>query len=208
MRNVILVRIAETENNVQNIVTGRRTDSPLTSNGARLAERVGAVLRNRFRPAAFYSGPAPRCTSTARLIAGGDGSDVAICDEFQELDLGDFDGCPEESIPETAAGRELLEHPESDSIPGAKESIAKGGRRAADRIRELAKRHSNADGICIVSHGAVLRAAICTLLGFDLSHLWQFRQDNCAVTVLRPTSSGGFQLSELLNHQSFDPLTI
>lgn len=68
MPGIILVRIAQTENNVVLKWSGRKVDSPLTERERAMANYVADLL-NSAAPSVVYSGPTPRCRETARLMA-------------------------------------------------------------------------------------------------------------------------------------------
>jgi broad specificity phosphatase PhoE len=133
MLKVIFIRIAQTENNVIRKLSGRLVDSPLTEHGRAMAGYVADLLRN-VAPTAVYSGPAPRCQETARYTTQQLGLPILVCEEFQEFDLGDFDGKNREEISKTEAGRIFLKDPSACEIPRAAESFAVSQQKAISKL--------------------------------------------------------------------------
>ena len=76
------------------------------------------------------------------------------------------------------------------------ESLEDVRRRARAAFDEYAAKYEGKT-VLVAAHDAVNKAIICDLLGLDMSHFWQIKQDNTCVNVLEYT--GGTWRVVLLN---------
>ena len=56
-------------------------------------------------------------------------------------------------------------------------------KRAREAFDEYAKIYDG-ETVLVAAHDAVNKAIICDLLGLDMSHFWQIKQDNACINVL------------------------
>lgn len=70
----------------------------------------------------------------------------------------------------------LAQMPEGENL----EDVRKRAREAFD---EYAKTYDG-ETVLVAAHDAVNKAIICDLLGLDMSHFWQIKQDNACINVL------------------------
>jgi probable phosphoglycerate mutase len=142
---VFLVRHGATEWSVSGQHTGR-TDIPLTEEGRRQAERLGARLaRERF--ALVLVSPLSRARETARISGFGDVADVDP--DLLEWDYGDYDGRTAVDIRKERPGWT----PWHGGFPGGEtlEQLAARADRVVARVRAV-------DGdVVLFAHGHILR---------------------------------------------------
>lgn len=81
-------------------------------------------------------------------------------------------------------------------MPDSGESLEDVRRRARAAFDEYAAKYEGKT-VLVAAHDAVNKAIICDLLGLDMSHFWQIKQDNTCVNVLEYT--GGTWRVVLLN---------
>jgi len=142
---VVLVRHGQTEWSLSGQHTGR-TDIPLTQEGERQAEQVGARLAG-WDFALVLCSPLSRATQTCRLA--GMAGEVEITDDLREWDYGDYEGRRTVDIREERPGWDLWLH----GVPNG-ETLEDVGRRA-DRVIERA---GTAGGdVALFAHGHLLR---------------------------------------------------
>jgi broad specificity phosphatase PhoE len=142
---VVLVRHGETEWSRAGRHTGR-TDIPLTEQGRRQAEAVGAALRDRDF-ALVLTSPLGRALETCRLAGFGDRA--APRDELMEWDYGAYEGRTTSEIREDRPGWTLWRDGVRDG-----ETIEQVGQRV-DRVLEQI-RSLEGDAL-LFAHGHVLR---------------------------------------------------
>jgi len=147
---VFLLRHGETEWSITRQHTGR-TDIPLTDEGRRQAERLGAALR-RERFALVLVSPLKRALETARLagFATGENSSVAeIEPDLVEWDYGDYDGLTTTDIRRDRPGWT----PWEGGYPGGETLDDLTAR--ADRV--LARLRPVDGDVALFAHGHILR---------------------------------------------------
>ena len=198
MSEVYVVRVAETEDNVKKLWSGRCTDSPLTTAGVHAADQIADLLA-RAGVNGVFSSPARRTIESAQPLAQRLRSAVEVVQEFQELDLGDFDGASWDEAASTEAGKRFLQDPTGMSLPGACESIALSQWKAVDKVRELVA-EAACGAVAIYTHGGIMRAMLLGLLGHgdNLAGLWGFRAGNSCVAHLEQKAAR-FELVDLAN---------
>ncbi len=169
---VVLVRHGETEWSRAGRHTGR-TDVPLTEQGRRDAEALGAVLRER-RFALVLTSPLQRAAETCRLAGLGD---VAVVrDELREWDYGEYEGLKTVDIRRERPGWSVW----ADDIPGG-ESLTEVGERADRVVAEL--RSSDGD-VAVFAHGHLLRILAARWLGLEPAAGRLFALDVGTISVL------------------------
>lgn len=153
MNQVVLVRHGQTEWSVSGQHTGG-TDIPLTGEGERQAEALGARLRS-WRFALILTSPLARALDTCRL-AGAVG-DAEVSDDLREWEYGDYEGRRTADVRKERPGWDLW----VDGAPNG-EMVDEVGRRA-DRVIERARA---ADGdVVLFAHGHLLRVLAARWIG-------------------------------------------
>ena len=165
VRELIVVRHGESEDNVRGIASGRQP-SPLTERGREQARCVARVVKGvSWTPAEVVTSPIARCVQTARIV--GDVLELPAArpeEAFREIEHGD------------AEGRRLSEFPRWDGFK------AYGG----ESIGELSAREGQGldalpvdAHILLVTHGAVFKRVIAHLLGLDSQFFLELRHGTC-----------------------------
>jgi broad specificity phosphatase PhoE len=143
--DVFLARHGETEWSLNGRHTGT-SDIPLTDNGCRHAEALGARLAGRDFSAVFTS-PLQRAAETCRLA--GLGERAVVRTELMEWDYGEYEGRTTLDIRETVPGWTVWSH----ESPGG-ETPEQVGARCDALIEELLELEGN---VALFAHGHILR---------------------------------------------------
>jgi len=151
---IVLVRHGETEWSKAGRHTGR-TNVPLTEQGRREAEAVGAALRER-RFALVLTSPLARATETCRLA--GLAERAVARDDLQEWDYGEYEGRKTIDIRREHPGWTVW-----NDVPGG-ETLAEVGARADRVLEEL--REATGD-VAVFAHGHLLRVLAARWLGLE-----------------------------------------
>lgn len=199
MVSLYLVRLGETENNINGIWSGRNADSALSAKGNKQSKTIAEILANK-EVSAIYSSPSGRVIDSAKYLSDKINQDIIIASEFQEVDLGDFDGKPGKDVSATIIGKIFISDPTRVKFPGAAVSLEDSQKIAIDRIKYILAEMPEDGNVAIYTHGATMRLIILGLLGIGsgLSAFWRFRIGNSAVAHLI-YSNEQYDLQELLN---------
>lgn len=169
---VVLVRHGETQWSRAGRHTGR-TDVPLTEQGRRDAEALGAALRER-QLALVLTSPLQRAVETCRLAGLGD---VAVArDDLREWDYGEYEGLKTVDIRQERPGWTVWR----DDIPGG-ETLTEVGERA-DRV--TADLRSSDGDVAVFAHGHLLRILAARWLGLEPAAGRLFALDAGTISVL------------------------
>ena len=169
---LIVVRHGRTEQNRTRCLLGR-LDVDLDDTGRRqaraLAERVGPVSR-------IVSSPLARCRQTAEAWD----APVEVDERFVELDYGDLDGTPLDSVPaETwATWRSDL-----DFVPPGGESIRAMGERVREGCADLVAAASEGD-VVVVTHVSPVKAIVAWALGVPDDVAWRMFVAPASITLV------------------------
>ncbi|MGA2032948.1 MAG: histidine phosphatase family protein [Thermoguttaceae bacterium] len=157
-----------------------RTDPPLDPIGRRQSQTLAAEI-GRLKPQRVYCSPLERCRQTAAAIA----PDLAFTldDDLREIDFGHWENMTFDEV----AAREpaLVEHwatrPDDFAFPGGEKvgDFLARVRRAADRMAR-----DDAEVVLAVTHGGVIRAMLCCLLGLEAQQYVLFSIGYAATAVI------------------------
>jgi len=180
---IMLIRHGETAWNVREVFRGR-IDVELNETGMRQAELLGKYL-SQENILAIYSSPLKRALKTAEMIAKHHDIDVEITEGLMDLDFGEWQGLPHETVKEKYGElyRKWLEYPHEVRMPNG-ESLDDVRERGLRLVEEVVDEYGDREGIiALVSHRVVNKVLICALLGLDNSHFWNIRIDTCGITT-------------------------
>ena len=169
---VVLVRHGQTEWSLSGQHTGT-TDMPLTDEGRRHAEGLGARLA-AWSFARVLTSPLVRAFDTCRLAGLGD--DAQPTDDLREWDYGAYEGRRTVDIREERAGWVLWR----DGVPGG-ETAEQVGRRA-DRVIDVAR--SAGGDVALFAHGHVLRVIGARWIGLPPDHGALLALSTASISVL------------------------
>ena len=196
MIKVMLVRHGVTEWNSKGLVQGQ-SDIHLAPDGIHQARLLTAHFPFDIVDA-IYSSDLHRAMTTAEVITSKFNLDIIPVPEFREMNFGIWEGKSFESLAQEdpADFKKFFLQPDMLMIKNA-ETFAEVQNRAVTKLKQIV--HDQGDGkhIVIVTHGAVIRTIIASILGMPLRKIWVIKQYNTAVNVLR-IDDGAYSL-ELLN---------
>jgi alpha-ribazole phosphatase len=182
--DLYLVRHGETESNKQKRYQGW-TESPLSSQGVRQAEKVGIFLAAQ-KIEGLYSSDLKRAVHTARVIGAGSGIEPVVTPLLREIHFGEWEGQTFNEIEKTW-GNEIsawLDDPFHVAAPGG-ETLGQVCARMQAFLEKLAGQVSEGKRIAAVTHGGSIRALLYQLLNLDHSSFWDIKIDNASVSLLR-----------------------
>ena len=183
MLRIILVRHGETTWNVEGRYQGQE-DTPLSERGmaqaARLAEGLADVTIDRA-----ISSPLKRSFITAETVCGRHGIAVSADARLSEINHGSWEGQLATEIqaayPEDFA--RWHSQPHLVQMPDGGENLEDVRRRVRDAFDDYARDYDG-ETLLVAAHDAVNKAIICDIMGLDMSHFWQIKQDNNCINVL------------------------
>jgi alpha-ribazole phosphatase len=156
------------------------TDLPLDDFGQSQCRGLAARVAD-LAPRRCYSSPRQRCTQTAEALAGG--LAIALDDGLREIDFGRWEDCSFEQV--RSSDPDLVER----WATFAPDFVFPGGEGLAEflsRVRAAADRliDDPAETVLAVTHGGVIRAMICYLLGLDPRQYVLFQVGYAALAVI------------------------
>ena len=182
---VVVLRHGRTGHNLRHLWQGQ-LDIPLDEVGVRQARAAGTVLA-ALGPAAVVSSDLLRASATAEIVATTVGLPVTLDRRLREVNAGRWQGLGRAEIAAAGDGDVLDAWRRGEDVPlGGAERPSDVGRRGAEALLE----HSAAlDGgtLVVVAHGALLRAAVLTVLGLEQPR-WGLLAGlgNCGWGVVQP----------------------
>lgn len=187
-RMIALLRHAETAVQHAGRFVGS-TDLPLAPEGRRKAALLASGIAST-RPSRLVCSPLLRARQTAEPLGEALGIVPEIDPDLREIDFGRWEGMTFEAIREAdpeAVARWTRFEPDFAFPDG--ESIE----RFLARIRRAAKRLAEGDGpsVLAVTHGGVIRAMICHLLGLSPRRYVSFDVRPATLTKIAVYDGGG-----------------
>lgn len=179
---IVFVRHGMTDT-VGRTLAGRTPGVHLNAEGQRQADDLARRLADRSF-AAIYSSPLERARETATPLAAAARLEVRIADGATEVDFGDWTGRTMSDF-ETDPRWRAFNTARSITAPPGGESMLDVQARIVRAVLELRSAHKGRT-IAIVSHGDVIRAAICYFAGIPI--------DLCQRIEIRPASISTVQV--------------
>ena len=162
---VVVLRHGRTGHNLRHVWQGQ-LDVPLDEVGVRQSEVVAQVVAG-LEPAAVVASDLVRASATAQAVADVHGLPVRLDERLREVDAGRWQGLTRHEIIAAGDGELLAAWRRGEDVPlGGAERPSELGRRGAAALLEHATA-LDAGTLVVVAHGAVLRAAVLTLLGLE-----------------------------------------
>ena len=162
---VVVLRHGRTGHNLRHVWQGQ-LDVPLDEVGVRQSQAVAKAVAP-LEPAAVVASDLVRASATAQAIAEAHGLPVRLDERLREVDAGRWQGLTRHEIIVAGDGELLAAWRRGEDVAiGGAERPSELGRRGAAALIEHA---AALDGgtLVAVAHGAVLRAAVLTLLGLE-----------------------------------------
>jgi len=201
MIRLLLARHGVTMANQEDRFIGS-TDPPLSAEGLRQAEALGARLVSEGL-AAIYSSPQLRARQTADAVARACRLAVRIEVDLREIDFGCWEGLTWAEI--MARYPEQMRAWQADAAaepsPHGGESLAQTARRARTVYEKIVCRRNEGETVLVVAHGGVLQALLCEALGPPLRARWSYLLKAAALSELQIVK--GQPVLVLLNESSF-----
>ncbi|WP_232675904.1 histidine phosphatase family protein [Nocardioides sp. R-C-SC26] len=190
-RSLVLLRHGRTAWNAERRIQGQ-LDAPLDDVGRAQARAVAPVV-GALAPTLVWSSDLSRAQKTAEAVAGECGLAVRTDERLRETCLGDRQGITHDEYAERYPDEfERFRLGEWDGIPGGESTAEVGVRMLAVLGDVLAGLGAGETGV-VVSHGAAIRIAVGTVLGWDPATVFTFRGlENCGwVHLVEVEPTGG-----------------
>ncbi len=175
--SVILMRHGETVWNRERRVMGD-SDVPLCAAGRRQSERAAAVLEH-FEVGRVVSSPLVRAAESARIVCDRLGTGLEQDEDLAEVRFGSWQGMTYGEIRDEPYYRRFIEDPINTPTPGG-ETIVE----VQARARSALAKAGPGERVLFVSHGDIIRTAICHFLAIPLEEFRRIRVDNCGLTAV------------------------
>lgn len=179
---IYLVRHGETEWNRVQRSQGSSNDIPLSEDGIKQAQAVSERLRSEKIDMVFSS-TLLRAYTTAVEIAKYHNTEVIKCNEFTEINFGEWEGMcfPEIKEKYNSIYNTWRSTPHLAEIPGA-ESIVALRERSMNKLLEIIK-ESPDKNILVVSHGISIKVIVTAIMDMNIGDIHRIRQDNTAINI-------------------------
>ena len=183
MMQVILVRHAETEWNVKNIIQGH-SDSALTLRGERqTAALLAAFVASDYRVDCVYTSPLGRAWQMGQRLAESFHCSLIAEPALKEQAFGQFEGMTTVALlqnnPDAA---EALFTLDAEYCPPGGESLSDASQRMIHFLSSLEKKHHHRT-ICIVSHGHVSQGTLAILKEGTVNSFPRYAHPNASYSV-------------------------
>lgn len=181
MRRLIILRHGETEWNREERFRGM-ADLPLTENGLQQAKYAAERIAP-LKPQVIYSSPLRRATQTAGAVGKALGLPVNIDEDLKDIDYGLWQGLTlteayrryRKEYQQWLHSPQMVNFPQGESLPMVQERVNR-------LLKTIDEKHKE-EAILLVTHKVVCKVLLISLLGTDLSHFWQIKQDGAAVNI-------------------------
>jgi alpha-ribazole phosphatase len=192
MMKLLLVRHGDTGPDYRGRYIGT-SDVPLWPDTVFQVKALSPLVMNH-KPQLCYVSPMVRARQTADLLIKDNHPEICIDNDLREIDFGFWDGYSFDEITEKdpelvsqwAAGGKEFRFPGGESIEGFCQRVGK----QADHYTSL-----QLDTLLLVTHGGVIRAMICHLLGLSFDKYLSFSVKPAALTVLESFEAGSAVLT-------------
>jgi broad specificity phosphatase PhoE len=176
-RDILICRHGETLWNRERRIMGS-LDIPLSDEGRSQCELLGRVLGG-FGITRIVSSPLARAEQTAQILAGHLGVELSFDSDLEEVRFGRWQGLTYEEIRDDPDYGHFAVDPIRRPTPGGETviEVQARGLAAIDRARP-------GERTLFVSHGDIIRAALCHFLAVPLDQFRRLRIDNCGVSAL------------------------
>jgi probable phosphoglycerate mutase len=178
--DIYIVRHGETQWNKEEVFRGRK-DIPLNETGRKQAEQAGAYFAG-IPVKRIISSPLARAVETAEGISSATGVPIERTEELTDINFGIWEGLPlrevEERYPDAFAlwkiSPEKLRIADGETLAEVRERISRG----------LARMDGLAGAVVIVTHRAICKILVLSLLHMGNEHFWAMKYDPGSITLL------------------------
>jgi len=192
---IILVRHGECEGNIKGVFRGR-TDFPLNEKGLVQAQDLAQELKS-FPIKYIYTSPLSRARQTAEEIARQCRIEVKVEEQFNNIELGSWEGRFKKEIAELYPKEWELwaNNPEKLKVRDM-ETLYNVQRRAKVCLDNLVSQH-NGDTLAVITHRAVLKPLIAACLNIASPYFWKIHFDTASYSLLSHKEGRGYCLVQL-----------
>lgn len=197
--NVYLLRHGETAANKEGRIQGR-IDIPLNDYGIELAEITrDGIQKEGIRFDKIYSSPLIRAVQTATIVRGdGEPHQIILDDRIMEMAFGKGESLFIKDIkekPEHANLKNCFSAPSKYIAKDGAESYEEILARAKDFLEnEIKPLEGTCENVLVVCHGAMIRALLLSVNGWDIDRYWEIHQPNCCMNLLT-LQEGQFEIA-------------
>lgn len=179
---LVMVRHGATVNNIERRFTGH-SDVPLSPLGLRQAEALATALAGE-RFDLILSSDLVRARQTAEPIARRNNAPLRLDADLREIAVGTWEGLTRAETAETDPDglARWRAQPELYAPLGG-ETVLQLRDRAVRALNRCFAEHPEGR-VLLVTHGGLMGVLFCHLLRIELTHRWQFRRDNAALTTV------------------------
>jgi probable phosphoglycerate mutase len=160
-----------------------QSNTKLTQRGIVQAEKIARRLKAE-NIKTIYTSDLERAYRTATIIGDSIGANVIKIKELREINFGLWQGLTINEIKELYSDEHTLwmKEPHKLTIKGA-ESLIKVKERTMSTVNLILKKHYK-ENIAIVSHSAVIKVIILSILDIDLSNYNKISLDNSSLSII------------------------
>jgi probable phosphoglycerate mutase len=169
------------------IAAGRAPGIGLSERGRAEAEWAAERLA-KAKIAAIYASPMERAQETAGIVSRHLDLPVTVRGDLAELDFGEWTGLTFDDIRKDPRWQFWAAHRSVACIPGG-ETMREVQRRVVEAMMEMRETHPD-DGIVLVSHGDVLRAALMFALAMPIDFYGRIEVATASVSTIRIDAHG------------------
>lgn len=197
--NVYLLRHGETAANKEGRIQGR-IDIPLNDYGIELAEVTrDGIQKEGIRFDKIYSSPLIRAVQTATIVRGDrEPHQIILDDRIMEMAFGKGESLFIKDIkekPEHANLKNCFSAPSKYIAKDGAESYEEILARAKDFLEnEIKPLEGTCKNVLVVCHGAMIRALLLSVNGWDIDRYWEIHQPNCCMNLLT-LQEGQFEIA-------------
>ncbi len=180
MTKFLLIRHA-TNNTVGKRLAGRMAGVRLNEEGRAQAQK----LAERFADlpiAAVYSSPLERAVETAEPIAGRLRLEVVSCEEFIDIEFGDWTNRPFDVLNDDVQFQRFNSFRSCTRIPGG-ETMLEAQARMIAGLEKLRVRHPK-ENVAVVSHADLIKAAVAYYAGVHLDLFQRIEISPASLTII------------------------
>ena len=207
MNKLYLVRHGENPANITKEISCRHVDYPLTSKGRLQATQTAAYFRDK-KIDEIYASSLIRARQTAQIIARPLGLDVALMENFRELDVGELETNEDleeswrihfEVIREWMGGNMTAHFPGGENYYMARDRMRAGVKNILDG--------KDGRNIIIVGHGGIFTTTAVDLCpDIDIEMLKAVETHNCAISEMDMRRIDGRWIGRLVRWADFSHL--
>ena len=192
---IILVRHGECEGNIKGMFRGR-TDFPLNERGLIQARDLAQELK-KFSLKHIYTSPLSRARQTAEAISQECGIEVKVEEQFNNIELGSWEGRFKNEIAELYPKEwELwINNPEKLRVEDM-ETLYDVQMRTKACLDSLVSKHDG-ETLAVVTHRAVLKPLIAACLNIASPYFWRIHLDTASYSLLSYKEGRGYCLLQL-----------